>query len=691
MIYQSEAAECGLACVAMIADIHGRKTDLPTLRNKFSISLKGANLQQLMAIGDHLGMAPRALRLELHELGELCLPCILHWEMNHFVVLKKVSRNYIVILDPAVGERRVSMSEVDKSFTGVALELTPNSEFKKIDERVRLSFTSLWSRSEGLIPALVKLFVISIVLQAFVVAAPYYTQLVVDESIISHDRPLLIVLALGFGLLSIFQVVAHTLRSWVILHIGSSISLQMATNLMSHLLRLPLEFFEKRHVGDIASRFESLNSLRELVTKSLVEGIIDGIMALTLLFFMAAYSVPLCIIAVVVVGCYAIVRAVLYHPIKQCTEASIVSSAKEQSVFLETLRSMQSVKIFCQQTQRLNLWSNRLSDSINQTYRVGILEISYTGINQAIFGLENILVIYLAAVAVMSGELSVGMLFAYVAYKTQFTTRMTSLIDKLIELRMARLHLSRISEIAFTEKESSGAEIADFKICGSLSLDNVAFRHPGDSSLLFHAITLHVSAGEHVAIVGPSGTGKTSLLKLMIGLTSPESGRIEIDGNDIRHIGIQNFRSQISAVMQDDSLMSGTLAQNISFFDQRVDIGFVIECAQMAGIHHEISEMPMGYDSLVGDMGSALSGGQKQRILLARALYRKPKILFMDEATSHLDSCLERKITGAIASLQMTRITIAHRRETILSADRVMELKNGTLLDVTHLYRRELL
>lgn len=219
----------------------------------------------------------------------------------------------------------------------------------------------------------------------------------------------------------------------------------------------------------------------------------------------------------------------------------------------------------------------------------------------------------------------------------------------------------------------------------------MAFRHPGDSSLLFHAITLHVSAGEHVAIVGPSGTGKTSLLKLMIGLTSPESGRIEIDGNDIRHIGIQNFRSQISAVMQDDSLMSVTLAQNISFFDQRVDIGFVIECAQIAGIHHEISEMTMGYDSLVGDMGSALSGGQKQRILLARALYRKPKILFMDEATSHLDSCLERKITGAIASLQMTRITIAHRRETILSADRVMELKNGTLLDVTHLFRREIL
>ncbi|WNO59767.1 peptidase domain-containing ABC transporter [Rheinheimera sp. MMS21-TC3] len=689
MIYQSEAAECGLACIAMVANHHGHQLDLTTLRNRYSVSLKGANLQQLMQLGNQLGLTPRALKLDLDDLKNLRTPCILHWEMNHFVVLKKVHRDGITILDPAMGERRLLLAEVDKAFTGVALELSPSTEFKKVDERVRLGLTAFWTKVQGLVPSLVKLFILSLLLQVFVLAAPYYTQLVVDEVLVSQDKPLLVVLALGFGLIMLLQVITQTLRGWVVLHLGSVMSVQMEANLMRHLLHLPLSYFEKRHMGDVVSRFGSLNSVRELLTNSLVEGVIDGIMAITVLVMMYLYSPQLSLVVGIAVLIYGLLRWALYKPLHQLTEASIVASAKEQSNFMETVRGMQSIKLFGLQTQRLNIWQNRFAEAVNQNYRLGKWQISYNTINQLLFGVENVLVIYLAALAVMAGDISVGMLFAFVAYKNQFTNRTAALIDKLVEIKMTRLHLDRLADIALTEKEDEGSASDGRDISGQLSLSNIGFRYASNDPLLFNSLNLEVKAGENIAIIGPSGCGKTSLMKIMLGLLPAESGKVEVDGVDIRHLGLRHYRSQIAAVMQDDQLMSGTLAENISFFDSQMKMHSVTEAAKLAGIHQDIAVMQMGYNSLVGDMGSSLSGGQKQRLLLARALYRKPKILFMDEATSHLDVQLEHYVNQAIKQLNMTRIIIAHRPETIINAERIMQLHNGQLQDVTAPYKAQ--
>jgi len=689
LCYQSEAAECGLACMAMVANHHGHQLDLTTLRNRYSVSLKGANLQQLMQLANQLGLTPRALKLDLDDLKNLRTPCILHWEMNHFVVLKKVHRNGITILDPAMGERRVSLADVDKAFTGIALELTPSTEFKKIDERVRLGLTAFWSKVQGLAPSLTKLFILSLLLQVFVLAAPYYTQLVVDEVLISQDKPLLVVLALGFGLLMLLQVLTQTLRGWVVLHLGSVMSVQMAANLMRHLVHLPLSFFEKRHMGDVVSRFGSLNAVRELLTNSLVEGVIDGIMAITVLVMMYLYSPQLSLVVGIAVLLYALLRWALYRPLHQLTEDSIVAAAKEQSNFMETVRGMQSIKLFGLQTQRLNIWQNRFADAVNQNYRLGKWQISYGTINQLLFGIENILVVYLAALTVMTGDMSVGMLFAFMAYKNQFTNRTAALIDKVVDIKMTRLHLDRLADIALTEKEDEGSASDSRTLSGQLSLTAIRFRYASNDPLLFNDLTLSVKAGENIAIIGPSGCGKTSLLKIMLGLLPPESGKVEVDGIDIRHLGLRHYRSQVAAVMQDDQLMSGTLAENISFFDPECQLEQVYAAAQLAGIHQDILTMPMGYNSLVGDMGSSLSGGQKQRILLARALYRQPKILFLDEATSHLDLQLEQYVNQAVQQLKMTRIIIAHRPETILSAERILLLQQGQLIDISQSYRAQ--
>lgn len=688
-LLQSEAAECGLACVAMVANYYGHQLDLTTLRNRYSVSLKGANLQQLMLLANQLALASRALKLEVDELAKLQKPCILHWEMNHFVVLTKVGRNSVTILDPAIGERKVAMAEVDKAFTGVALELTPTTEFKKVDERVQLGLTAFWNNAKGIIPALIKLFVLSLILQVFALASPYYTQLVVDEVLVSHDQPLLVVLALGFGLLMMIQIVVGVLRSWIALHLGTMLSMQMVTNLFRHLLHLPAAYFEKRHMGDITSRFGSLSAVQSLLTTSLVEGLLDGIMVVIVFAMMYLYSPQLSLIVVLVVIMYALLRWAFFWPMRQLTEESIVAGAKEQSVFMESIRGYQALKLFGQETQRLNLWQNRHAEAVNKGYRLAKWGIGAGVSNQILFGIEGILIVYLAAQEVMAGAMSVGMLFAFMAYKAQFTSRMSSLIGLVVQIKMTKLHLERLADIALTEKEDTGELNGSRILSGNLSVKDLSFRYASNEPLLFNGLTLDVQAGENIAIIGPSGCGKTTLLKLLLGLLSAESGKIEVDGVDIKQLGLRNYRSQIAAVMQDDQLLSGTLAENISFFDPEASLEQIYTAALLAGIHQDILAMPMGYNSLVGDMGSSLSGGQKQRLLLARALYRQPKILFLDEATSHLDVQLEHHVNQAVQQLKMTRIIIAHRPETILSAERILLLQQGQLIDISQSYRAQ--
>lgn len=689
MILQSEAAECGLACVAMVANYYGHQLDLTTLRNRYSVSLKGTNLQQLMLLANQLALASRALKLEVDELAKLQKPCILHWEMNHFVVLTKVGRNSVTILDPAIGERKVAMAEVDKAFTGVALELTPTTEFKKVDERVQLGLTAFWNKAKGIIPALIKLFVLSLILQVFALASPYYTQLVVDEVLVSHDQPLLVVLALGFGLLMMIQIVVGVLRSWIALHLGTMLSMQMVTNLFRHLLHLPAAYFEKRHMGDITSRFGSLSAVQSLLTTSLVEGLLDGIMVVIVFAMMYLYSPQLSLIVVLVVIMYALLRWAFFWPMRQLTEESIVAGAKEQSVFMESIRGYQALKLFGQETQRLNLWQNRHAEAVNKGYRLAKWGIGAGVSNQILFGIEGILIVYLAAQEVMAGAMTVGMLFAFMAYKAQFTSRMSSLIGLVVQIKMTKLHLERLADIALTEKEDTGGLNGSRILSGNLSVKDLSFRYASNEPLLFNGLTLEVNAGENIAIIGPSGCGKTTLLKLLLGLLSAESGKIEVDGVDIKQLGLRNYRSQIAAVMQDDQLLSGTLAENISFFDPEASLEQIYTAAQLAGIHQDILAMPMGYNSLVGDMSSSLSGGQKQRLLLARALYRQPKILFLDEATSHLDVQLEHYVNQAVQQLKMTRIIIAHRPETILSAERILLLQQGQLTDISQSYRAQ--
>lgn len=681
MIHQSEAAECGLACLAMVAGSYGYKTDLNNLRQRFSMSAHGIDLNQLIGMAGRLNLLGRALKLDLEDLHLLQLPCILHWNMNHFVVLKKVTNKKFVIMDPAAGEKSFSSQELGQHFTGVALELTPSTEFKITDDKKTLKLSHFWTKIVGLKSSLLQILVLSLLLQVFTVASPFYMQTVVDDVVLRGDFSLLMILAIGFGFILLLSTVTTALRSFVILNLSVRLNVQMAANLFSHLIRLPMEYFETRHMGDVLSRFGSLQQVRELLTTGVVTALVDGIMVLITLVVMVVYSIKLALLVCVFVVMYIILRLAFYRPVRLLTEESIVCAAKEQTNFMETLRAIQGVKIYQKEIDRQNLWQNKYTDVLNVGVRIGRWEISFTGAEQLLFGLENIVVIYFAANAVMGNIISLGMLFAFMSYKQQFVSRMSGLVEQFINFRMLSLHLDRLADIAFSKTEASAnagfmssPQVSDI-FRGELKVSHLSYGYSESEPLVLKNINFEVNAGESVALVGPSGCGKTTLMKCMMGLLQTESGMIHVDGKPIDKVA--QYRPSIAAVMQDDQLISGSIAENISFFSPKIDFTLVRECATMAAVDGDIEQLPMNYNTLVGDMGAALSGGQKQRILLARALYRRPKILFLDEATSHLDVSNEEQVSLNINKLQMTRIIIAHRPETVQSADRVINLLSG--------------
>jgi len=674
VIRQTEAAECGLACLAMIAGYHGHRIDLNTLRRRHPVSLKGVTLRGLMQVASQLDLAGRPLRFELEHLGQLQLPAIAHWDMNHFVVLRTVSKRGVVIHDPGFGERSMSLSEASKHLTGVALELSPTTGFTPKRETARLPFSMFWSELRSSTQALLQILALSLVLELFIVCSPLYLQLTVDEVIARGDVDLLLVLALGFGLLTAIKVAAGAIRSLVILAMQNLLHFQIGARLFHHLLRLPLAFFEKRHIGDILSRFTSIEPLRNLMAEGMIAATVDGIMALATLTMICLYSLQLACVVFAAFIAYACTRLGLYRMFRQRNEAAIEAKALENSMFVETVRAVQSLKLFNREIEREGQWLNRYADTVSATIRLGRARIAFTTLNEAIFGLENIVTIYLAAKLALGNELTVGMIFAFMSYKQQFTEKAVLLVEKALDFRILDLHLERLGDIALSAPERGHDQGLGHArpIQGRIELRHLCFRYAETEPFVLENINFTVEAGSFVTIMGPSGGGKTTLVKIMLGLLEPTSGEVLIDGISLAAIGPRQYREQIGAVMQEDQLLAGSIADNICFFDPGFDESWMIRCAQLAAIHDEIMQMPMTYNSLVGDMGSSLSGGQKQRVLLARALYRRPRVLFLDEGTAHLDVSNEKLIHQSLRGLDMTRVSVAHRPDISVGTDRVL-------------------
>jgi len=685
-LLQAEAAECGLACLAMIASFHGHCVDVATLRRRFTISAKGTSLSSIIDFASRLDLSARPIRLEVEDLGRLRLPCILHWNFTHFVVLARVGRTRIVVHDPAAGRRTLPIEAADGAFTGVALELWPTPEFERSELPPAVRLRDLIGRVDGARSAFAQVLSLGAVLEGFAIASPLFLQWVVDHALVTGSRDLLELLALGFGALVLCEQSITALRAWIIMHFETTLNVQWHANVFAHLLELPLPFFEKRHLGDIVSRFRSIDAIQRTVTTSFIEAAVDGCMTLLLAVLMYSYSPRLTLICIGATALYALGRWLVYGPLRAASEEQIAHTAQQESHFLESVRGLRAIKLFRRQGERRAAWLALLVEQVNSGVRTQRLQICLRLTNGLLFGIENIVIVFLGARDVLDSQLSAGMLVAYISYKRQFSSRLSGLIDKVFELKLLRLHAERLADIVLADPEirrgAAGRLLTSEggRLSATLEVRDVCFRYAEHEPLVLEGVNLDVCAGESVAVVGPSGCGKSTLIHVMLGVLSPSSGDVLMGGLRLSTIDPEVLRRTVASVTQGDTLFAGSIADNICFFDAHANQAWIEECAHIAAIHAEIAALPMGYNTFVGYSGSTLSAGQQQRILLARALYARPAILVLDEATSHLDVKREIIVSSAIRALNITRVIVAHRPQTTATADRIVTLERGRIV-----------
>lgn len=704
IIRQSESTECGIACIAMLSAYYGSHHSMHSLRRRFGANSAGVTLSDLVDFASELNLqgTPCLVEIETGEdkasavtaqLGTVGVPVILHWDADHFVVLNALKKErdmdpssshfgkntwIATIHDPARGIVKYSLADMLNHFTGYVLICEPMPSFEKGDHREKIGFTGLWSKIRGFKSSLAVILMLSFVLQMVMMVSPYFVQIVMDSVLISTNHDLLLVLAIGFGALACFEAVTALVRGVSLNIFNNLFNVQLNTGLYRHLLRLPQQFFESRSVGDTLSRFHSMDKIRDLMVNGLLMVALDGIMSVMVLVLMLFYSPMLTLVIAGVLFVYLLIQWLSMSKNREFIEKLIHKESEISSQQIETIRAMQTIKLFNAQSARESKWTYSMNDFTKTAVAQGNFNEVIAQSARLLKALMHVIVVFMGAQMVMSGEFSAGMFLAFLAYKTMLADSSSNLITKFAEFKLLDVHFDRVSDVVCTPTEQVGdpASSSDPLLRGAIELRNVCFYY-GTGSTKKHVlndISLSVAEGESVAIVGPSGAGKTTLMKVMLGLVDASSGDVLYDGVPLNTFGLRKFRSQVSTVMQDDQLLSGTIIDNITFFDEHYDRKWAIQCAKVACIYDDIEAMPMSWQSLIGDMGSSLSGGQRQRLLLARALYRQPKIIFMDEATSHLDPQLERRINAAMRELSITRVVIAHRKETIDSADRVIEI-----------------
>ena len=679
LVLQREASDCGLACLTMLANFYGKLYGLETMRQLSGLSSQGASVRDLMAAGERVQLRSRALRLEPADLPQLTLPAVLHWDTDHFVVLQAVGRTCITIHDPAVGVKRYNKRELDRHFTGVALEFQPRAEFdtgKDPDRKPALIFRRLIAGVPDIGRSLVPILLLSVLIQMLALLTPLYLQLVIDQGIIKGDLPLVLMLALMFGVLMLARVLLSHVRGLLLLCTSNRLGYSLLGETFHHLLRLPLSFFERRELGDVVSRFSSLDKIKQMVTGEMITVLVDGIFSLLTVLLLFAYQPVLAMIPLLAVVLYGMLRFSTLSMEKQKRLKVIELEARHQTRFMENIRSIATVKINGMESERESDWSQRYSQFINSGFSLGHLQLRLGSAEAIILGTESLLVIYLASQLVVSNELTLGQMMSFVFLKQHFLGSILAMIPKVGELRLMNLELERIADIRLAEVEPGLQQATLFNppVVGHILIRDLGFSYPGSRGFAFEKLSLDIPAGKITVLTGCSGSGKSTLLKLILGLESVQTGSLTVDGWQHSERCPRRFREQVSALLHDDGLMSGTLSFNINLGVDAGNQARLQHACQQAGIEPLIAMLPMGYATRVGELGSQFSAGQLRRLLIARALYRLPRLLILDETLTHLGQVAALEMIAMLRELAITVIVVSHDPEIIAAADQRIQL-----------------
>ncbi len=680
VVRQSTTTECGLACVVMIANFLGVPIDLAQLRRTNPASLRGATLQDLVAACAALNLSTRAVRCGYDELARLQTPCILHWRFDHFVVLKAVRRRHLLIHDPARGSVKVPAARAGDAFTGVALEVARRAPIKTGQKPVRLRLGALVSFRAAEYRVLAAGLLLALVCEVMLLASPFYLQVVIDQVLGKGDRALLDTLAIAFAVLLLFQVAASTMRRLTFQYLGQVTVFDVSARVLHRLLQQSLTWFRDRELGDVQHRIQSLRRVQEFIVNAAPTLILDVLFAVLTTALMFLYDTALAALALLVTAAWGIWRVLILPLSARLANDIAASDSAVQTHLLETLRAAPTVKMLGGEPAREREWQELLAASINDRLRAGNLGIVDGALREVMFQGLRVVSIYLLAQRGLDGQMSIGMVSAFVAYLGMFLTRAGAIVDRLAEYRLLDVPLNRLADIVFGGQTELNAGSRRVTEAPSLRLDSVDFRYARNAPRVLRDCSCHIASGSFVAITGTSGGGKSTLLRLIAGIEATSAGELRLSGIRLSELDGSTLRQQVATVAEHDRLLRGSVAQNIALFDADPDRRAIRRAARSACLADEIEALPMGYETRIGDLGSSLSKGQAQRLLLARALYRRPRLLLLDEPTSALDRECEKRVLDSLVRLGATRIAVTHSDQLLAAADQVFWLHEGRLL-----------
>ena len=677
IVLQAEQGECGLASLTMIANFFGHRLDIATLRYRFRHHGHGPSLRTILYIADVLGLVARPVRLELAELARLALPAIVHWQFDHFVVLIRVKRRRVIIHDPAVGRRCISKREFDAAFTGVAVEFARAAIFSKQSARTKPLLRGLLRSVDGLTKFLSLLLVLLLVTNVLALVPPIAAQLLIDGVVFAQDLRWLNRTLLGLALVMLATLIIDSLRRWVSLYAGIRLATDSTTAVVRHLLHLPLDRVSQRPVGDLLSRIDSLRPIRVALLETFLQGFVQLVILVTTLAVMIFYSPRLTAIAAGTLLLVVCLHVTLLPRMRALNMESVLASAQASHSLIESLRAYHSVRALGLGTERLAHWYRPFLAATNAGAGQAKLGIA-AAFGQGFLGMvEQLLFLAIGISGVANKQLTLGILFAFFSFRGRLSAAVVQLLATVRELYLLRSHLQRVGELLSEDTEPAAPDGAmRRRLNGTIGCRGLSFRYPGSAPVLAN-FDCSVAAGEKVVVTGPSGAGKSTLLHLLFGALRPDSGSVLVDGAELELWDLQVLRRQFGVVLQRDRLFQGSVADNISCFETAPDIARIRDAACIARIWDDVAALPMTWRTPVGEAGTGFSGGQVQRILLARALYRRPRILFLDEATSHLDHDTEREVLDNLEALDVTIVSVAHRGSVLARCDRVLRLGAG--------------
>ncbi|MFN6498816.1 MAG: peptidase domain-containing ABC transporter [Nostoc sp. DedQUE01] len=683
---QQSASDCGASCLVMISRYWGKRFNVNRIRDLTNISRSGASMRGLTAAAESIGFATRPVKASLDKLAQQSLPAIAHWEGKHYVVVYEINKKRVIIGDPAIGQRTLTHSEFKKGWTGYALLLQPTDLLRETDEAV----TTFWQFFDLVKPhsqVLIEVFIASVLIQLLGLVTPLFTQLLLDRVIVQGSTLTLNAVGLGLLIFSFFRVAITGLRQYLLDHTANRLGLSLMVGFIKHTFRLPLAFFESRYVGDIVSRVQENQKIQRFLTGEALSIGLDLLTVFIYVGLMFWYSWQMALLSLAIIPPFVLLALIATPFLRRISREVFNASANENSYLIQSLTGIRSVRSMAiEQTVRWR-WEELLNNVIKKTFSGQIIGNQLQIFSSGIEALVTTGLLWFGAWQVIQNQLTIGQLVAFNMLLGNIIRPFQRLVVLWNQLQEVIISTERINDVLEAEPEEDlqyQPRQTLSSLRGHVIFDNVTFRyHPESDINVLENLSFEIKAEQTVAVVGRSGSGKTTLSKLILGLYPPTDGKVLIDAQDVTNISLQSLRSQIGVVDQDTFLFGGTIRENISIAHPEASQEEVIEAAHLAGADEFIQQMPMGYETQIGESGGMLSGGQRQRLAIARALLGNPSFLVLDEATSHLDAESERIIQNNLKKILQgrTSLIIAHRLSTVRHADLILVLDRGILVE----------